>query len=191
MNNQPANVDKNVRFKERPLSSSSTTGSAENKKPPSPNVDKYTKPSLNSTKKVAQKIEDIKSGKGFTESDITAPYSALMQEKLTQKLNFPPDRSVFHGLCPVNVNDSVLEIDIQRKRRKRYSVPKQRQERDPEPVLQDFLDPVILFEQSEGLEDVDDNAIQYARFIESVSLKHRPPICTTLDNVQTVFHFFD
>lgn len=192
VNSKGSKSEKHVRINTKPLSSTKQHG--ENTKATNLDSGKYSKPTLNSTKQVLQNIKDIKKGKGFNQNDmncITPTAAAIMQEKLTQKLNFPADRSVFHGLCPVNVNDSVLEIDIEKTCHTKYSVPKHRLERDPEPQLQDFLDPVIPFEQTEGFEDDDENVIQYARFVENISLKHQPPICTTLGNVQTVFHFFD
>lgn len=115
-----------------------------------------------------------------------------MQEKLTQQLNFPANQSVFNGLCSVNVNDSVLEIDIEKTCPKKFSVPMQRLERDPEPKLQDFLDLVAPFEQSEGIDDSDEDERQEdVGFKEEVPLKHQSPICSNLGNVQTVFDLFD
>lgn len=183
---------KHVTINQRPISSSnsSTVLGVNKNRGLSSRHDKFTRPTLNSTAKISQKIKDIEKGKGFSQngtSCITATSAALMQEKLTQQLNFPVNRSVFHGLCPVNVNDSVLEIDIEKTSSKRFSMPKHRLERDPEPNLQDFLDPVVPFEEM----DEDEGEYGGASFIEFVPVRHQPPMCTSLDNVQKIFEFFD
>lgn len=138
----------------------------------------YSKPTLNSSKKVLQKMKEIEKGKGFDKSLCVTPTSAaLMQEKLTHTLNFPSHRNVFRGLCSVNVNDSVLEVDIERTRPKRVVIRTPSVKQDPEPKLSDFLDPVETFDC--------ENSSFFG--VKSVPLKHCAPIRTTLANFQTVF----
>lgn len=135
-------------------------------------------------------MKDIKEGKGFnkTEKECVPPeVGVLLRDKLTKKLNFPQDKSVFHGLCPINVNDSVLEIDVQKS--KRFAVPRKRVEKDPEPNLLDFLDPVVPFDGVD--QDNNEDDLGHAKFIDIAPVKHQLPICTTIKNVQTIFHLFD
>lgn len=62
--------------------------------------------------------------------------------KASQKLNFVSHKPVFRNLQPINVNDSVLELRCgpASGHTKRKSVT--RTDRDPEPVLNDYLQPV-------------------------------------------------
>ncbi|XP_063699230.1 uncharacterized protein LOC134829871 [Culicoides brevitarsis] len=164
---------------------------AEDQKDFNPATEKYTKHTVNSSKHLYKELKDIRSGKGFdkTEKDFISPEIAhLMRRQLTKTLNFPRHVSVFHGLCPINVNDSALELDVDRPRK--IYVPRVRHEKDPEPSLGDFLEPVATFGMTCVDSDDEDNT-HYAKFIDVPAVKHQPPICTTIRNVQTIQHLFD
>uniref|UniRef100_A0A336M574 CSON010069 protein n=1 Tax=Culicoides sonorensis TaxID=179676 RepID=A0A336M574_CULSO len=172
--------EKHIKFSSNGESKKTAPAKITEKKP---DFNRFTKPTLNSTLKVVQKMRDVTKGVGFLSSKsncVTASSAALAQEKLTHQLNFPINKKVFRGLCPVNVNDSVLEADVNQKSRPiRYAVPTHRSERDPEPVLADFLTHVPPCEYD---------------LRESIRMKphkFRPPICTTLENIETVYDMGD
>ncbi|ALC40261.1 Rcd4 [Drosophila busckii] len=58
--------------------------------------------------------------------------------KVTQKLNFPPDRAVFNDLVPLNVNDSVHEM--QKELPKKDAAGKPKNGGIKEPQLADYLE---------------------------------------------------
>lgn len=80
-----------------------------------------------------------------TLADLTDVSRAYVRQRATQQaLNFGTERSVFRQLQPINVNDSVLELNAAAAagRKKRKQPPRPFADRDPEPVLADYLRPV-------------------------------------------------
>lgn len=69
----------------------------------------------------------------------------------SQKLNFPTDKSVYSGLVPINVNDSVLELACPKVRRRKSFT---RTDKDPEPVLTDYLTPIKIMSHIVPVSDI-------------------------------------
>ncbi|XP_037037684.1 uncharacterized protein LOC119075357 [Bradysia coprophila] len=107
--------------------------------------DKYRKPQLQATMGLAQQIDQWKAKTGPKYNDVcdlTPRSRAVVTERITHQLNFPTEATVFKKLIPVNVNDSVLE-EICPKVKKRRPFTRHK---DPEPVLGDYLTPVVPLE---------------------------------------------
>lgn len=65
----------------------------------------------------------------------------VRQQATRQALNFRSERTVYRQLQPINVNDSVLELNAAATRKPRKP-QRPFADRDPEPVLADYLRPV-------------------------------------------------
>lgn len=99
----------------------------------------------------------------------------------SQRLNVRTDRTVFHDLIAINVNDSVLELPSAtcgqpRKRRSFTPIDK-----DPEPVLADYLEPVEMLHHHVTMDEVSDGG-------------QRRPACMRpphTDNYASVYELFD
>ncbi|KAJ6646193.1 Myosin-VIIa, partial [Pseudolycoriella hygida] len=97
---------------------------------------------VQTTMALSNKIDEIKakSGPKFKDvSDLTPRSKAVVTERITHQLNFPAEATIYKKLIPVNVNDSVLE-EIFPKRKKRQEFTRNK---DPEPVLGDYLTPIV------------------------------------------------
>ncbi|XP_017068520.1 uncharacterized protein LOC108106139 [Drosophila eugracilis] len=105
-------------------------------------VHKFSEPQYNTTVRKQNEvhiISAIKLDTNFHPDDLAA-----MAPKVTQKMNFPPDQTVFKNLVPLNVNDSVL---LPNKIKADVSKEKPVKETDPtkaksEPQLADYAEKV-------------------------------------------------
>lgn len=111
---------------------------------------KYHVPELNTALKISKEIKNIETGKRNTEvgkqvmKQILEETDSLRKEQLTKQLNFPKPKKIYTGLVPININDSVIQMDAKRivPRKPKYS----NTTKDPEPNLADFVEPVAVFE---------------------------------------------
>ncbi|XP_017132158.1 uncharacterized protein LOC108149233 [Drosophila elegans] len=82
--------------------------------------------------------------KMLADTNVSPEAAAAIAPKVTQKMNFPPDQTVFKNLVPLNVNDSVLEP---LKLKRVASKDKPTKESEPskvsnEPQLADYVEKV-------------------------------------------------
>ena len=78
---------------------------------------------------------------------------------MTRRLNFPIEDTLYRGLVPVNVNDSVLQRDCRplnkRAMHKKYLQRMRNKTRDPESDLNDFLAEIRLLAEPQSRFRVD------------------------------------
>lgn len=108
---------------------------------------KYHLPEPNTALKFSKEIKQIQAGKGTTAqaSDkilkkIMEETELLRKERVTQQLNFPTQKVIFKNLTPINVNDSVIQMDAKKIVPRKSGIEKSN--KDPEPFLADFVDPL-------------------------------------------------
>ncbi|KAI8043099.1 protein PPP1R35 homolog [Drosophila gunungcola] len=105
-------------------------------------VHKLAVPQYNSTVRKQDEIHFIT--QMLADTNVSPEAAAAIAPKVTQKMNFPPDKTVFKDLVPLNVNDSVLEP---LKLKRGASKDKQSKESEPskvsnEPQLADYVEKV-------------------------------------------------
>lgn len=110
---------------------------------------KYHFPELNTALKFSNEIKQVQAGRQNDAASqkiikkILDETNALRKERVTQQLNFNAQKSVYHNLIPINVNDSVIQMDAKRIVRRSGL---EKINKDPEPNLADFLQPVPPYE---------------------------------------------
>lgn len=72
-------------------------------------------------------------------------------------LNVHPEKTVYKHLVPVNVNDSVLDVKPSPVRRQAKSKTYVQMSKDPEPILNRYLQPTPRLVHHLTLDDVDDD----------------------------------
>ncbi|XP_016989255.2 uncharacterized protein LOC108051618 [Drosophila rhopaloa] len=109
-------------------------------------VHKFAVPQYNSTVRKQDEINVITQLQ--TDTNLSPGAAAAIAPKVTQKMNFPPDKTVFSGLVPLNVNDSVL---VPHKVKRNTSKDSRSKETDAskvnEPQLADYaekVDPIVM-----------------------------------------------
>lgn len=102
----------------------------------------------------------------------------------SHRLNVRSDRTIFHDLIAINVNDSVLELPSSCRRRRQRSKRRsfRAMDKDPEPVLADYLQPIEMLCHRVTLDDV------------AAAAGQRRPACMWppyADNYADVYGLFD
>lgn len=100
--------------------------------------------------------------------------------QITNKLNIPSGKHVFDNLTPINVNDSVLAIEMPKRATKPIAV--KACEKDPVPNLADYLTPIepLVLRLADG--DESDNLERK---------KGVKPRRTTTKEYWDIYEFFD
>ncbi|EDW57635.1 protein PPP1R35 homolog [Drosophila virilis] len=103
-----------------------------------------------------------------TGPELTPRSKAAIAPKLTQKMNFPQARTVFRDLIPINVNDSLREIER----------PRIVKAKDPsksniaEPVLADYVEKIehvqLLMPEPELIMEFPDEEFDFLRAYKKV-----------------------
>ncbi|KAH8353555.1 hypothetical protein KR084_011787 [Drosophila pseudotakahashii] len=111
-------------------------------------VDKFAVPQYNTTVRKQSEVQII--SHIMLDTKIHSEASAAIAPKVTQKMNFAPDQTVFKDLVPLNVNDSVL---VPKKLRSDASKNKPSKETEPnkaksEPQLADYAEKVEPIEMA-------------------------------------------
>ncbi|XP_068140475.1 protein PPP1R35 homolog [Drosophila tropicalis] len=106
-----------------------------------PTTSRLAAPQYNTTIRRQEEINTLNQMRTVvTEANITPRSKELIAPKITQKLNFPPDRTVFTDLPTLNVNDSVLVP--QKVKRDPKAASSSRAKKPVEPQLADYLEPI-------------------------------------------------
>lgn len=110
---------------------------------------KYHAPELNTLLKVTKQIKQLQTGRengaagAKIMTQIVSETDALRKERLTKQLNYPLQKKVFKNLIPINANDSIIASDAKLERVQKATLTLNK---DAEPILADFLDPVPAHE---------------------------------------------
>ncbi|XP_017004791.2 protein PPP1R35 homolog [Drosophila takahashii] len=111
-------------------------------------IDKFAVPQYNTTVRKQSEVQII--SHIMLDTKIQSEANAVIAPKVTQKMNFPPDQTVFKDLVPLNVNDSVL---VPKKIKTDASKNKPSKETEPnkaksEPQLADYAEKVEPIEMA-------------------------------------------
>ncbi|EDW78147.1 uncharacterized protein Dwil_GK24163 [Drosophila willistoni] len=102
-----------------------------------PTTSRLAAPQYNTTIRRQEEINTLNQMRTVvTEANITPRSKELIAPKITQKLNFPPDRTVFTDLPALNVNDSILVPQKVKRNTKAQG------KKPMEPQLADYLEPI-------------------------------------------------
>ncbi|XP_055836472.1 uncharacterized protein LOC129905108 [Episyrphus balteatus] len=120
------------------------------------NTGNYDEPILNTILALGRQMQSLQLDRQpmrtLSSIDELSPRSkAVVIPKISKKLNFPHDKTIFRNLIPINVNDSILLPKKKSSIRKKYIV----NHKVPTPDLGDFLDPIAPLEHIIPEPDID------------------------------------
>lgn len=169
------------------------------------NAGKYRTPELNTALTMSRKIDKIKAAPipAVNKLDDLTPRSMAFVRNIVsntkfpypifntdlqyfilqavQRLNTRTDRTGFHDLVPMNVNDSVLELNCPPLLRRKTFVPL---DKDPEPVLTDYLEPIETLTHNVTMDEMyPDNIHGLAAYIRSPYTENHRDICTLFEEL--------
>ncbi|EDW11830.1 uncharacterized protein LOC6576397 [Drosophila mojavensis] len=99
---------------------------------------KFAVPQFNTMVRTQVEVNSVRNMRVDLQLDLTPRTKASIAPKVVKKLNFPSTQTVFKDLIPINVNDSLREVERPRTTKPRdsnkYSMA--------EPVLTDYLEKI-------------------------------------------------